>query len=260
MITGARQYINIPAPPVAPGGIMRTARVIPTDGHALLGAEYETDACAEARLWDEFCTLPGVDCGASSTGSKTFDGAPELVVGDPFAVYAGVECELTRLEEAQRRAERRLAYAEGAQIDARVVEILDGLATDASAAVPAQPGHVVSFLEAFAARLYGGPLTVVISRSLIGCLCDCLHIELDGSLTTKLGSRVAPVIPEDPATDPSMIYVTGQITLLQGPLKSYVAPPMQCADGTWIPTRALAERIYVPLIECVVAKADATCP
>ena len=53
MMGYARSTVNVPPPPVRPGGVLSAANVIDVaDGdHALLGAEYLTDACAEAKLW-----------------------------------------------------------------------------------------------------------------------------------------------------------------------------------------------------------------
>ena len=36
-------------------------------------------------------------------------------------------------------------------------------------------------------------------------------------------------------------------------------PQQVFANGTFAPARALAERIYVPLFDCLVAKVEVTC-
>jgi hypothetical protein len=42
-ITGARQYVEVPAPEPKTGGVLATVRVIDaSDPHVLLGAEYQT--------------------------------------------------------------------------------------------------------------------------------------------------------------------------------------------------------------------------
>jgi hypothetical protein len=89
-----------------------------------------------------------------------------------------------------------------------------------------------------------------------------LRANLDGSLTTCQGSLVANVtIPlDDPVvTATETIYVTGQITLLRSPVNTISVPQQPRDDGTYAPARALAERIYVPLFECLVAKVEASC-
>ncbi|HEY6415790.1 MAG TPA: hypothetical protein VIX41_06120, partial [Acidimicrobiales bacterium] len=103
---------------------------------------------------------------------------------------------------------------------------------------------------------------------LVGCACANRGVlrNLDGSLTSCQGSNIANVVtgsvgvgaPPTPVTEDTM-YVTGQITLLRGPLEQYFAPQQPFGDGTYAPPRALAERTYVPLIECFVARITVTC-
>ena len=56
------------------------------------------------------------------------------------------------------------------------------------------------------------------------------------------GSRVANIICTPFV---SAVAVTGQVTLIRGPLKTYSAPPQMMCDGGTEKPRALAERIAV---------------
>lgn len=253
---GVYNYVDVPAPDVARGGILRTARVVDvTDPHDLLGAQYLTDACAGGQVWEEFCTM-------NPTAAKVFDEGPDVVQGEPFVVYAGVQCTLQDLDEAKTRARRRLDYSERHQIDLLVQAWLDGEAIDLGAGpYPVHQG--VGMLEGYAAALYGGVPTLVLSTGAVACMCGagCSVItDLTGRLTTCQGTPIANVSldPNDVGAT-STAYVTGQITLLRGPVESISVPQQPKGDGTYEPPRALAERIYVPLIECLAAKVEVTC-
>lgn len=259
MIAGARWFLDVPAPPVLGGGVLSVARVIdnpPT--HALMGAEYTTDACATAQEWlEDWCDM-------TPANPKVFDTEWELVQGDPFVAYTGLECMITTLDEARGRVVQRFGYAEGRAVDKNVAAWLS-----ANAAVdlggPFPVNEAIGIAEAYAATVYGGEPTLLIPRQFVSCACGyAIHRELDGSLRTcqssLVGNITAPITL--PVADPveGTMFVTGQITLLRGEVGSYSTPQQVLDDtGTFAPPRALAERIYVPLIECLTAKVKVTC-
>ena len=84
-----------------------------------------------------------------------------------------------------------------------------------------------------------------------------------GLLTTVAGSRVAPLtiaVAVPAVAGPVTMYVTGQITLLRGPVLSVSVPQQVNGNGpTFAPMRALAERVYVPVFDCLAAKVEVTC-
>jgi hypothetical protein len=256
MITGARTFID--APPVTPlgGGVLAAARVISTTGHALMGAQFLSDACGgPLEEWDEWCENNPV-------ARKLFDGSYELVEGDPFLVYAGVDCALDGVAEAKTRATNKLTLNEGRNVDTHVLELAEAEANDLGGPFPLN--EAIGVAEAYAATVYGGKPTLLIPRLVVPCACgsNLLHTNLDGTLTTCSGSLVAPVTTPvlGPVTSAvSTIYVTGQITLLQGAISAFSVPSQLHGDGTFAPARALAERIYVPLLDCFVAKVEASC-
>lgn len=51
------KYVDVT--PVLPtvGGVLSVATIQPTDGHALMGAEYQTDACVEGGQFLEMCQV-----------------------------------------------------------------------------------------------------------------------------------------------------------------------------------------------------------
>lgn len=260
MIAGARWFLDVPAPPVLGGGVLAVARVIdnpPT--HALMGSEYTTDACATAQEWLEDW------CDSSPATQKVFDSDWELVTGDPFVAYTGVDCMLSTLTDAKNRVVDRFAYAEGRSVDKNIAAWLE-----ANAAVdlggPFPVNEAIGIAEAYAATVYGGVPTLLIPRQFVPCACGYgVRSNLDGSLTTCQGSQVANItaplgtLPV-PAADTGFMFVTGQITLLRGEVMSYSTPQQVLDDtGRFAPPRALAERIYVPLIECLTAKVQVTC-
>lgn len=258
MITGARARVELPAPERLGGGVLSVARVIDVAGHQLMGVEGETDACAEANVWDHpFCDV-------DPTWAKTFSGASEVVVGDPIAVYAGVEC-IRPLADNEARARRRLDYGESRLFDATLIPgVIEDSIVDLGGPYPIN--QAIGLAEGFAATLYGGVPTLLIPRQIVACACQCggLRTNLDGSLTTCLGSKVGAYTTADftlPIPDPlaATMYVTGQITVLRGPVSSVSVPQQINDDGTFAPMRALAERIYVPVFDCLVAKVEVTC-
>lgn len=254
MITGARAFID--APPVTPlgGGVMSVANVVNTDGHELMGAQFESNACADVEEWEEWCTV-------APTGRKLFDDARAYVEGDPFALYAGVACDLQQVDDAMQRAVDRLDLAESRGVDRKVRELLEVEAVDLGGPFPVN--QAIGVAEAYAATVYGGVPMLLIPRLFVPCTCGNGAVRVDnGRLMSCQGSQVANVttpITEPVTAETETIYVTGQITLLRSSATSISVPQQTRLDGTFAPARALAERIYVPLFECLVAKVEASC-
>ena len=255
--SGARTIVELPAPTPLGGGVLSVARVIDTDGHELMGVEAITDACGTAEEWAEWCTT-------TPTGRKIFEDTYEHVVGDPFVLYAGVSCDLQKLDEAAGRARNRLGYGESRGIDQHVDLDLSTNANVVDLGGPFPLPQAIGAAEAFAATVYGGKPTLLIPRLYLPCGCcgNLLESSLDGTLTTLGGSRVAPLttainVPVTTGTAP--MYVTGSVTIFRGPVQSISVPQQPFDDGTFAPMRALAERVYVPVFDCLVAKVEVSC-
>jgi hypothetical protein len=257
MITGARTFVELPTPTPLGGGVLSVANVIDTSGYELMGVEALTDACSSAEVWEEWCTT-------TPLGRKIFEDTLDHVVGDPFAVYAGIACDLQRTDEAADRATARLGYAESRGVDFHVEADLASAAGVVDLGGPFSVAQGIGVAEAFAATVYGGVPTLLIPRLLVQCACEngALTRNLDGSLETCAGSKVAPLTT--PLTVPvtvtsATLYVSGSVTVYRGPVETISVPQQVFDDGTFEPARALAERIYVPVFDCLVAKVDVTC-
>lgn len=240
--TGMRTYIDLPAAPVAEGGVLAVANVVPVSGHPLLGVDSETDACTLGGTWEEWCSVTPV-------GTKTFPaGLAATEGGDPFVVYGAATCDLIRIDVAEQRARDRLRYNERRLVDAHVIALLDSLGE----ALPGTVGVVAAMaaLEANGTATSGSELTLLmpVAHLTYACARGNLRPDLDGTLRTCQGTKVAGYA----TTTGTKHFITGQITLLQGPVQTYSAPPMANTAGVWQPARAIAERIYVPVIECFV--------
>lgn len=263
-ITTAKSFIEVPA--VAPriGGVLSVATVIPATDHALIGAEYLTDACAEGGVWADICSLidlkfcTGDAVTPPADGFKNF-GQPDLVQGAPFATYDGVECGLMGLAEADERARTRLSYSQSRQVDHKVVALLDAQKDSSLGAVDI--GTAIMELEDIIANTYGGYGTILMPYSLVVCgfAQDYLVRSVGGGAATINGTAVTGYAPPTPATADN-VFAVGRIVVVEGPVLSYSVPPVTRPDGTCDPARALAERIYVPLFECLVVGAAVTCP
>jgi len=259
MIAGARNYITVPAVPALGGGVLSVARVIDGDPHSLMGAQYLTDACGDnIEAWTEWCSNDPV-------AAKLFDSSQEVVEGDPFALYSGVACDFQRVDDAKARASAHFGYGEGRMFDVHFAAMLeDGAGTvDLGGPYPITAG--LGLAEAYAAAVYGGVPTILVPRLVAPCACSCGGIiSFGGSLSTCSGSPVGAITtsvanPPGPDELEATLYVTGQITVLRGPIATFSVPQQPLADGAYAPARALAERIYVPLYECFAAKVAVTC-
>lgn len=259
----AKSYLDITPVHRYEGGILSVANVIPATGHDLMGAEYMTDACTEGGLWTEICyAIDLMLCeGGTPTppvgGLKVF-GEPSLVEGEPFAVYDGLACPaIGDIGDAATRARLRLGYSEGRQIDMYMQTMFDSLAP--APIVGTDLADIIGQFETIAALEYGGTAIIHMSRSHAVCAKSRNLIEtaMDGSLVTVNGTRVGALAAMPDHVE--SLYLTGQITLLQGNVITRVVPEVIRPDGTCDPRRALAERILVPLVECTVITATAPC-
>jgi len=271
MITGARNSIDVPAPPVAPGGFLAGATVLNvTDGdHSLMGVQYESVACfmPVSDVIGDWCVPPvgTLDCAAGTwtvVNGKTFNGVQQLYEGDPFALYQGVECTMQSMEDNEDQAKQVFDYSERAGIDQRLSAFLaaDPDIVDVGTGTPAE---VLGKLEANVMATYGGVPLIAIPVELIPMFCQdhLIAPNMDGTFSTCQGSVVVGVV--DPSA-PGVLYAMGRLILVRGPLNTFNAPPQMipCPDGSFInsPARALAERIYVPVVECVPYKATVSVP
>jgi len=267
VLAGTRARIDVPPPPVATGGFLAAARVIdlPEGSHELMGAEYVTDACTGPNnSWGgNWCVSPiaaqCTDPGTAPANPKLFDVGNEVVTGEPFVAYAGSACDIDSLEGRLRSATAAFNFGERRSVDYAMAAWLDAAALDTE--VTGSIMCVIGQMEEWLAVNYGGrgllaiPLAAVIPAAAEGSI----YPDPNGDgLITALATPVAAYVTEN-ITTTFTAFAMGQLTLLRGPLSTYTVPPMIRSDGTCEPARALAERVYVPLVECAVGQFSMTC-
>lgn len=255
--TKARTYVEVQEPVPVPGGFMDLANIREASGTDLLGAQYLTDACAQGGEFIDGCFFGGVPTMAEAypepVGKKDF-GSPDVVEGDPFVVFAGAECSMLGLSEpeALARSRQRLKYVEGRQVDYHMARLLSTIGGDLGIC---PLSTMIMNSEYEAANRYGGYANILMSKPLLVCAFSQNLIERSGTggLVTANGTRVAGIAHDDRVT-PDNFFLTGQITLLQGTVETHTGVEVKSNKR-----RGLSERIYVPLIECLLYAGTATC-
>lgn len=261
-ITGARNYVEVAAPAPKVGGLFTAATVIDsTDPHDLLGAEYQTDACTFAEHWSAGnCGygFPPTPCNPTPNRGPTlkeFRGL-DLVTGDPFTIYDGIDCELVGApsDHYRGRVEASLRLKEQKAAEEHVAGLLLALATTESAADVVE---AIAEAEAWLAENYAGLGVIHMDRRTAALAGDALEVGLDGRLSTRQGTPIANGAGYKALG--GAVVASGQVTLLRGPITATTAPGMNVGTEC-TPPRVLAERTYVPLIECGAIKVTVTTP
>lgn len=184
----------------------------------------------------------------------------DVVSGLPFAVYRKTECKDLHGDDTGW-ATRSLQMGESHAVERGVMQAILAQPTTAlpngTTAVSLVNG--IAILEGYAADVYGGVPTIHMPRSVAtrALAADALVPGLDWSITTKQGALVAngggysinlgPTGEVAPAGQ-AWLYVTGQVTLLRSPIESH-----RVLDTTNNNQVVLAERTYVPAVDCFVA-------
>lgn len=250
-------YVAAPTATPARGGLLAVANVVDGDAAQVgaFGAQYLSEVCGiPTRYPDGWCVAP------EDRTEKDFDEI-DLVEGQPFTIYKGVQCK-SLAESLDGWADERLSFGETVAIERAVMaEVLAQSGTTdltpAGGAVSLING--VAALEGYASTVYGGIPTLHVPRSVVtrGLARDVFDNRLDYTIETGQGSLVAngggyednlgPTGVEAPAGE-AWLYITGQVTLVKGPSVRLGVPD-------WVNNEAigLAERTWVPLVECFVA-------
>jgi hypothetical protein len=257
----ARAYVDLPAPQPRLGGLFSVATVIDVDDpHILMGAQGQTTACDAAALWDHVCPVlfPG-SCGKPDPAGykKKVAHGIDVVTGDPITVYDSIDCR----DKADYSAEVRagLALKEQKAVETHVRALLDAAP---SKGTPATIAEAVAEAEEWLATNYEGLGVIHMGphEAVLAAAAQVIAPALDGSLATVLGTPVAAGAGYA-ATGSDVVYASGQMVLYRGAVFVQNVPGVQgptAADCS--PPRSLAERTYVPLIECGAAKFTITAP
>lgn len=250
---GITAYADVPAPGIdlPKGGFLDVAHVVDSaDTHIGMGVQYYTYLCRMGGL-----TAAGM-CAAEPSinvdAIKKFFGGTR-VTALPFAVYAGVVCDLIGggyEEQARARLAgsedllvanafyQRLAYD---VMTGDAVELWKGYFRDTDSVVAA-----IADLEQYAAQHYAGTPVLHMNRAAAtyGFWGGVLEMDPGGRLHTKLGTPVVASggYPAD------VMFVTGRIGVWRTAVDTYdVVDPMTNQDY------ALAERLYAVTTDCLLA-------
>jgi hypothetical protein len=174
-------------------------------------------------------------------------------------VYDGVDCNRPGEAPNDARARARLEFSEGRQVD-HYFETWLSANEDSSLGAVSLTDAIMAF-EDIGSEMYGSYPVIVMPRGMAVCAAmqKLIFPAAGGGLETINGTQVAAICPKTVGLNTADIWVTGRISVIQGPVEAHAVGPVTHPDGTCSPARALAERIYVPLVECMIVGATATC-
>lgn len=254
---GSPVYIEAPPFVPAPGGLYSAATVRDGEVHvAASGTQYLAEICGVPQgLVDPVC-IP-----EANREEKTFDRL-DLVTGDPFVVYKGVECEDMHDDDTVW-ARRSLEASEHIAVEEGWMAIMANSSptdlTPASGPVTVEQG--VAILEGYAAANYGGTPVLHMSRMVtsLAASADALWHNAQFDMYTKQGALVANgggyeinLAPGggEAAAGTAWIYVTGAVVVTRAPVNAVRA--LGAGEGLNL-QRALAERPVAVTGECILA-------
>lgn len=248
------QHFLIDAPPLEPviTGLLNVVDPQPfTDAHQALGIRYATQARGAARFTSAGCfTAPQI------TGDmpKVSEGEGIEEIGDPFAIYYGVECSMFRYEQYAAEAEEGLVNGATVAIETGVQKIiLNPRAVNLTPGTGAvKPKAAIGLLEQWIGKRYAGRPIIHVSK--FGAAFLPLEVGENGApMTTKSGVPVANGAGYDDTDGPGVLtagpgqfwmYVTGQVHIWWGPIVSNFAQDLEHNTAG-----ALAERIIVATVD-----------
>jgi hypothetical protein len=263
----ASTYVDAPAvPPRAPVGLLDVATVVDRpDGTWEFGEQWDSASCGELGSYDADCLdLPAGE-------SKDVVGANPQEA-HPLIVHAAVKCGLlvagTRYEDHARAL---LTAHQGEAVEHRLsMRWVETPGDDAQ--IITTPHTIVeafTVLEEQAAEYGGSPIIHLSPAWATRAAAAGLLTWDTGVLTTYLGTRVAvghgytkaaksalvlnPGPNVTPTADQGWLFVTGHVTLERSPVLERTV-----IDHVKNDKYALAERVYLPLVDCFVGGVLAT--
>lgn len=194
------------------------------------------------------------------TAAEKTPGQIDVVTGSPFHVYRMVEClDLVDDDTEWARTAFGLGEAHGME-EGFLRTVLARPETVALGGGALSITAAVALAEEYAGSVYGGTPIFHVSRGTavygLGS-ADVFDNSLDWTITTKQGSLVANgsgysanIGPtgEPAAAGTAWLYVTGMVSIVRGPLN-----PHRVLDWEQNNQIVLAERTYVPLVDCFKA-------
>jgi hypothetical protein len=250
--------LRIETPDIKPvrGGLLSLANVITgTDVHAYVdGVIYQDSLHGPARM------VP------TDGSEKVFDRPDDVVKGEPFSIYRGVETDLFRRDIAAGLVERLFGAGETRAVEEGLrTLILDPNAVDLTptAGTAVSPKEALGILEQHASDNYNGLPMLHVSRYGAAFLAGEMQVDKDNwTLHTKQGT---PVVngggyhgggPAAAGAGQFWLYATGQVNLWQSP----VSAATEGLDVRHNVAQVLVERTYIPTVERFVAAVLVTAP
>lgn len=248
---------RISAPPVQrpAGGLLAAATItdVPDDSRVAFGVEFTSYLCGTGGLFPAPC---GTVTGPVFDATKTLEGGTNGT-GYPFAVYAGVDCDLFGRDEYAQAARDKLTGLEEALVSTAYLAIVQANLTPVVVPHSHLPGtditeplvFDVGILEAWAAANYGGTPLLHIDRATAALLIAAGYITptIDGGLITGQGTPVANGAGYPTQT----LFITGAVHMWRTPMQ------VHSADAHLLNTsQGLAERVYTVATDCFMAELE----
>jgi len=241
--------IRVEPPVVRPylGGLLSVAEVTDvSDPHAGMGVEFYTYLCSMGGIAPGMCEVPD---GVTFDATKRFESG-DLVTAAPFAVYAGIECDLFGAPYTEQ-TRTKLGGTEEYAVSRAFFQMLFQGSGDAPTQVATDLTDIpdsIGELEQFAAVAYAGmPVLHMNRRTAANAVADrAAFVGIDGTLTTGQGTPIANA----PGYPDGLIFITGGVHGWRTPVRSYDVP--DTAENSHY---SLAERIWSIGTECFLAYA-----
>lgn len=250
MVLASPARVDAPRLTPALGGILAVADIVDsTDPHIGYGVEWFTFSCGPAGIAPGMCEVAD---GVVVDPEKEFSGG-DVVQAPPFAVYAGVVCDLFgRPYDTQVRD--RLAGGEDRVVGKAFYEAL--LVGDNLGSAPVQVGtaavtadtivDVVAELEQFAGENYAGRPVLHMNKATAtwAIAADIATPSLDGTLVTGQGTPIA----NSAGYPDGVVFLTGAVLIWRTAVQVHTVDAVSTNQAY-----ALAERIYSVGTDCLLA-------
>lgn len=249
MVTLAPVRVDPPAVRPYLGGLLAVADVTDsTDPHVGMGVEYYTYLCSQGGIAPGMCEVPD---GVTFDVTKRFESG-DLVVAPPFAVYAGVQCDLFGApydEQARTKLAGTEEYAVSRAFFQQLFQGSNPLGPPVQEEVDLeQLPDAIGQLEQYAAVAYAGMPVLHMNRrtAAIAVACRAAFQNIDGTLVSGQGTPIAnaPGYPDE------LVFITGAVHGWRTPVRTYDVP-----DTSENSHYSLAERLWSISAECFLAYA-----
>lgn len=259
---------NVESPTCVPWrfGLLSVARIIEeTDPHVNNGIIYKPKACiAGVNSWDPVCPPTQPD----QKVPTDLDDQNVEVTGEPFTIYSYLSCKTTTLADMLTDVREALARGEQRAVEVEVWNRVLAqptctvLNTTATAADALPVVAAIAALESYMADNYACQAVFHSDRAVTPyAVAEHQLQSAGGALSTVLGSAWAAygaAVNTGPDGTPApaghaWIYATSAITLRRFPVEVYPDSVEQILQRNSNEPVAIAERTYVPSVECACA-------